>query len=205
MNVVKINYPTMDAISYLLYWEEDQAILIDCVPHCYEKVDRICKKLGKKVKYVLLTHGHIDHIADAKKFQNSGAKVYIGRGDADKLYTDKNLAPMLGIRYIPMEANLELKSCRYCFNRHYVDVTETPGHTAGGVCFFIEGVLFTGDTLFAGSVGRTDFEDGDSQKLINSIKRLIELYPGNTPVYPGHGHETTLEIEKKYNFALVNL
>lgn len=205
MNVVKINYPAMDAISYLLYWEEDQAILVDCVPHAYEKVDRICKKLGKRVKTVLLTHGHIDHIECAKKFQNIGAKVCIGSGDSDKLYTDKNLSSWLGLKYIKMEADIELSSGRYCFNGHYVDVIETPGHTAGGVCFYIEGVLFTGDTLFAGDVGRTDFEDGDSQKLLESIKKLFDLYPGSTPIYPGHGYESTLEIEKKYNCSLVNL
>ena len=205
MNVIKISYPLMDAITYLLYWEEEQAILIDCVPHCYEKVDKICKKLGKRVKNVLLTHGHIDHIADAKKFQNSGAKIHIGSGDLAKLYTDDNLGPQLGIKYEKLEADVALKTDRYSFNGHYVDVLETPGHTSGSVCFYIEGVLFTGDTLFAGGVGRTDLKDGNTLRLMSSLKTLIESFSPETPIYPGHGYESTLEIEKRYNLSILNL
>ncbi|MBR2481128.1 MAG: MBL fold metallo-hydrolase [Clostridia bacterium] len=205
MNVVKIKYPLMDANSYLIYWEERQALLVDCVPHCFEKVEKICKSLNKYVTTILLTHGHIDHMIDAIKFQERGAKIYIGFHDRDKLHTDKNLAKMLGFKYEPTNADLFLKNGRYYLNGHHVDVVETPGHSAGSVCFFIEGVLFTGDTLFKGTVGRTDFEDSDYTKLMESIKLLKEKYTIDVPIYPGHGLETNFEIENEYNPYLKNL
>ena len=189
----------MDANSYLLYWEERQAILIDCVPHCFEKVNKLCRSLDKYVQTVLLTHGHIDHMVDAIKFQKSGAKIHIGFHDRDKLHTDKNLANLLGIKYEPTNADAFLYNNRYYFNNHHVDVIETPGHSAGSVCYYIEGVLFTGDTLFRGTVGRTDFEDGDYKALMESLKKLKSKYPSNIPIYPGHGLETNIEIEEKYN------
>ena len=199
MNIVKIKYPIMDGNSYLLYWDERSAILIDAVPHSFEKVQQICKSLDKYVSHVLLTHGHIDHMADAIKFQERGAKIYIGYQDRAMLHTDANLSKRIGIKYEPTNADLFLKKGRYYINQHHVDVIETPGHSAGSVCFYIEGVLFTGDTLFKGTVGRTDFEDSDFSALMNSLKTLKDSYAPNITIYPGHGGATNLESESRFN------
>lgn len=205
MNVIKIKYPLMDANSYLLYWEEKEAFLIDCVPKSFEKIQELCKSLKKEVYAVFLTHGHIDHMVDAKKFQERGAKIFIGRKDRDKLYTDKNLSKRLGIEYKPTNADFFLENTRYTINGHHVDILETPGHTPGSVCISIERVVFTGDTLFRGTVGRTDFEDSEPEALVKSLKKIIKEYKPNQPMYPGHGLETNLEIESKYNPFLQNL
>lgn len=205
MNIIKIRYPLMDANSYLLYWDGDNAVLIDAVPHSYEKVKELCKTLKKRVKAVLLTHGHIDHMVDAIKFQNDGALICIGRHDKDKLHTDKNLGKRLGIPYEPTNADRFFDTYRYYIDCHHIDAIETPGHTVGSLCYYIEGVLFTGDTLFKGTIGRTDFEDGSFNDIMNSLKKLYNKYPHNIPIYPGHGLETTLEFEKKHNPYFENL
>ena len=199
MNVIKITYSLMDANTYMLYWDDERALLIDCVPNCYNKVQKLCKKYNKRIVGILLTHGHIDHMADAVKFQKDGVKIFIASNDSDKLYTDKNLGYRLGLSYEPTNADGFLNTDRYNFCGHYIDCIETPGHSAGSMCYFLEGVMFTGDTLFKNTVGRTDFEDGDPKELAKSLRYIKSKYPKTTAIYPGHGIESTLELEEMFN------
>lgn len=201
MNVIKITYPPFDNVaSYLVYWADDDAILIDCVPKCYDKVMRYCKELGKEIKVIFLTHGHIDHIHDINKFEATDAKFAIHDLDEEKLYTKKHLGDRFGMSILPVSGDIILNKKSYYIKSHEIKVIHTPGHTAGSVCFDIEGVLFTGDTLFRGSVGRTDFEDGNFDQLMESLAYLKKKYPPHTLVYPGHGLETTLENESIFNY-----
>jgi len=167
--------------------------------------DRILARLkarGLRLRYIILTHGHVDHIAALGEVRDAtGAEVLIHAGDAEML-TDptRNLSFFMGrrLRFSPAERlladgdTIEVGTVR-------LEVVHTPGHTPGGICLKTDDLVITGDTLFAGSVGRSDFPGGNHRQLIRSIKERLLCLPGHTRVYPGHGPETTIEEEKRYN------
>ena len=165
----------------------------------YNKIKQTQITNGFKIKAVLLTHAHFDHAGNAKKLQDDGAKIYISKLDADKLQNDLNLASNFGRKFDYLTADYTfddgqiLSVCGIDFK-----VIATPGHTDGSVCFLLDNMLFTGDTLFLGSVGRTDFPTGSREQLVNSVKKLFAL-DGDYAVYPGHEQFTTLDYERKYN------
>jgi len=153
---------------------------------------------------ILLTHGHCDHIAGIEELQNEyGAiPVWVSREDAKMLESAKlNLSWMTG-RSIRLKADESLaEGDEVGLDGLELKVLATPGHTTGGVSFYCkqEGVLFSGDTLFAGSIGRDDFPGGDRSVLLASIRdKLLEL-PEETKVYSGHGPITTVGEEKQTN------
>lgn len=171
------------------------------------------KKNDFQVRGILLTHGHFDHIwgVDALRDAANAAaeadgleavKVYAGAGERELLKSDDlNVSERAGRActtyadvYVKdgQEITLAGMTCR---------VIETPGHTAGGCCYYFEeaGILVAGDTLFAESVGRTDFPTGSMGTLIHSIKDKLFVLPDDTRVYPGHGDSTTIGHEKEYN------
>jgi glyoxylase-like metal-dependent hydrolase (beta-lactamase superfamily II) len=154
---------------------------------------------------VVLTHGHIDHIAGvaALREQFPGIRVYIHRLDADMLTEPyANLSIMSGVAFStePVDVRLEEQDVIEQAGVK-LRVLHTPGHTPGGICLYSqdEAVAFVGDTLFAGSVGRTDFPGGSMSQLLNSVKERLFTLPGETKVYPGHGPATTIAHEKAHN------
>jgi hydroxyacylglutathione hydrolase len=158
---------------------------------------------------ILLTHGHADHIAAIGELRNHwpNIKVCIHREDAQMLLNPKtNMSALAGMSFRTSPADIFLEDdATVSYAGISLDVLHTPGHTPGGVCFYISGagVVFSGDTLFAGSVGRTDFPYGDSEKLITGIKEKLLILPEATRVYPGHGSATTIRNEKKHNPHLI--
>ncbi len=184
--------------SYFLVNDNDEAIVIDCGEN-YKKIKQAESDNGFKIKAVLLTHAHFDHSGCAKKLQDDGVKIYISKLDAPKLLNDMHLGGDFGRKFETLTANCTfddgdvLEICGL-----QIKVIHTPGHTDGSVTFLVGDMLFTGDTLFLESVGRTDFPTGDREELINSIKKLYSL-DGDYKVYPGHLEFTTLEHERKYN------
>ncbi len=151
----------------------------------------------KRVRYVLQTHGHSDHTgAVAAVAEAAGAPVAIGEEDAFMLELPRDL---MGEPRRAVRAGLALRGGESLpFADDEIEVLATPGHTPGGRCFLVGGVLFTGDTLFAGSVGRTDFPGGDGTALQKSLAELARL-PEETLVYPGHGETTEIGREKRDN------
>jgi hydroxyacylglutathione hydrolase len=155
-----------------------------------------------KVKYIVCTHAHFDHIGalvDIKEAQ--GPKIVIHKNELFLYQNVNKQAEMWGFSAEPLPEPdmfvldgdfLELGSLRF-------EVFHTPGHSPGGICLYGEGILVTGDTLFAGSVGRTDLSGGDLAQLKKSFQRLISL-PAEVRVLPGHGPETTIKKEKIDNF-----
>jgi hydroxyacylglutathione hydrolase len=154
---------------------------------------------------VLLTHGHADHIAAIGELKKlwPNLKVCIHKKDAHLLSNPhKNMSSLAGICFKTSPPDILLEDeMRISYAGISLDVLHTPGHTPGGVCFYDSGsgVVFTGDTLFAGGVGRTDFPYGSSEQLIASIKEKLFILPETTRVYPGHGPATTIRNEKKHN------
>lgn len=167
------------------------------------------KKLGKDTfDYILLTHGHFDHIWFTEELRSlTGAKVLISKEDAPFLMDGRlNLSATFGISAFPETAcNKALKDGDK-FNLGETEFTfmSTPGHTAGSGCYisFAEKLIFSGDTLFRASHGRFDFPTGDLSALINSLKRLMNL-SGDFKVFPGHNEPTTLDYERNNNPGVI--
>ncbi len=181
--------------------DEDELALID--PAVYsDKVYNALKELGGKLKYILLTHGHYDHIGGVKQFQElfPDAKTYIGKND-EKCLTDDyfNLSSRMAIRNFPhFSAELLSNGDVLNFGSTKIRFMETPGHTAGSGCYIADDCIFSGDTLFRQSCGRTDFPDSSPSDMLKSLIRLSRL-KGVLRVFPGHGEFSTLDYERNNN------
>ena len=178
--------------------QDDKAILIDPGAD-YQKIKNELN--GKNVEAVLLTHGHFDHTGAVKQFQKDGAKVYISKEDAKMLldgYT--SLAQPFGYPFTPIKADITFEDNDILdLINIKIQVILTPGHTTGSACFLIDNVLFSGDTLFKRSIGRTDFPGGDFETISHSIRNKLYVLKEETVVYSGHGEQTTIKEEKNLN------
>ncbi len=158
-------------------------------------IRRAVEKSGGKPRYLLLTHGHYDHTTAVPELHGffPGAEIYIHRADADG--TGSTLFPLAGqvegLRFYGEGDSLPLGSLT-------IQVLHTPGHSKGSVTLKAGDTLFVGDTLFAGDCGRTDLRGGSYPEMMASLKRLGEL-EGDFHVCPGHGPDTTLELERRRN------
>jgi hydroxyacylglutathione hydrolase len=159
---------------------------------------RIVQEVGSlnlQVKYIINTHGHVDHVgANARLKEALGASILLNRNDLD-LYQNPGFGLGLVVGKQPPPDRFIAEGDRIDCGSLSFTVIETPGHTRGGVCLLLEGALFSGDTLFAGSIGRTDLAGGSMKEIIRSIKERLLILPPDTVVYPGHGPETTIAAE----------
>ncbi len=187
------------ANSYLVTKDDKTAVAIDCGG---AELFDYAKEKNLEIRYILLTHGHFDHIAGCASPYVKNVKIGASVNEVKLINSADNLANDFGVELPEIRVSFTfadgdvLNLCGMQFK-----VIATPGHTAGGVCFKIENNLFTGDTLFCESVGRTDFPTGDSHSLISSIKEKLFTLE-DCIVYPGHEEGTTLSHEKKYNFYI---
>lgn len=167
-----------------------------------EDIDGYVAEKGLTIDGVIVTHGHFDHTGLLKYYRDKGIKTYIGEHDAKMTTNKSNLALAVGIYDFPYTtADETLKDGEvFSLADMEIKVLETAGHTEGGVTYVVDeaNALFTGDTLFKLSYGRTDFYGGDFTALARSIKKIFAL-DKNYDVYPGHGDFTTLDYEKKNN------
>ena len=189
---------------YLIYNQKSrEAVVVDPADNGAFVLNK-CRELQVKPVAVILTHGHFDHILAVEDICRAfSCQVYAGR-EEDRLLQDSsmNLSTMMGTERTIVCADVlvkekdELSLADFKWN-----VLETPGHTAGSVCYYIpsEQVLFSGDTLFAGSLGRTDLPTGDQKAIVSSIREKLLPLPEETKVFPGHGEGTTIGRERRYN------
>lgn len=188
---------------YIVSNEDTKECFIVDLAACRSEFVAKIRRDGLDVKAVLLTHGHFDHIMGIKDFlEQFPAPVYAHEAEKALLENAQMNASAMygggytftGARYLKDGQELEIAGAK-------IRVIHTPGHTVGGCCYYLqeEGVLFSGDTLFQASVGRTDFPTGSSSQLIRSVKEKLMILPDETRVCPGHMDETTIQYEKRYN------
>ncbi len=199
MTVKKLALGQLQANCYLLS-TDSAAVCID-IGAFDKRVLDFFEENSDKQRLILLTHAHFDHIGGADKLRElTGVEIAIGEKDAPAL-TDKakTLSRLFGINVEPFDADITV-----CDGQEFTvgDITfkaiETAGHTLGGMCYLTDNMLFCGDTLFEGSIGRTDCYGGDGQALLKSLKKLA-LLPDDTRVFSGHGGDTTIGNERRYN------
>jgi len=189
MKLITIVIGPLQNNCYILSGDGKNAVIIDA-PGNFTKIEEALKEAGLSPAYVLLTHGHFDHVGAAKRLQGAGAKIYLHPDDTDMtgsgLWRVKSFSPDFAMSD---GQALNLAGLK-------ITVIHTPGHTSGGVCFLTSGMLFSGDTLFCGGIGRTDLPSGNHAQLKSSIKEKLFTLPPETEVFPGHGEKTSIGNEK---------
>lgn len=200
----------LEVNCYVVSDDTKEAVIIDCGcfhPDEWAEIKNYIVKEQLKVVHLLNTHLHFDHIMGVPMVYNdlglapeankNDLSIYNNVGKQISMFINMNVdhieMPPLG-RELKDGDTIE-------FGTHSFMVIQTPGHTKGGVCFYCkeENVLFTGDTLFQCSIGRTDLEGGCYEDIIQSVKERLLVLPPETKVYPGHGPSSSIEFERKYN------
>lgn len=189
---------------FLIIPESGGAVMIDAPEGSFETTKKILDKNGLKVEALLLTHGHWDHIWDAKKFQDAGAKIYAHPDGASFIEnTSSQSAYLYGMEGLE-SAKIDVKLYDgqiLKFSDAEFEVRVTPGHCAGSVSYILksQGLAFVGDLIFAGSIGRYDLPTGNFALLEKSIKEKIYTLPDSTKLLCGHGEFTSVGEEKSSN------
>ncbi len=202
-NVICLGVGLLETRCYIVYKDGERECAVIDPGGSLDKITARLNELDLTVGKILLTHGHFDHILALSELKRAtGADVLIGRGDA-ALLTDSSLnllSKFMPRRYNDTSADILLSDGdKFSVGGINYTVLETPGHTSGSVCYLADGdALFSGDTLFRLSVGRTDFPTSDSNQMNSSLARLREL-PNELTVYPGHGENTSISYEKAHN------
>lgn len=189
--------------TYLVYDEDTlEGFIVDIGKYLKDITDFV-KKEGIYIKYIIVTHGHDDHtggVNDQRK-DFPDAKVVAHKGDID-WYNDPRLNGSIEISGKPNTIKIDEyvnDGDTLTVGNMKLDIIHTPGHTPGGICIYTSNALFSGDTLFSHSIGRTDFTGGSFEDITRSIREKLYKLPDDTEVYPGHMGTTTIGIEKKNN------
>ncbi len=191
MLITQMTVGVMGVCCYLVSCEETKKGVIIDPGGNEEEILSTCKKEGVSVEYIIGTHGHPDHVCgNAKIKEVTGAPIVMHKADAEFFGREevKDYFSMLGLPASPPPDKLVEDKDVIRVGNVSLTVIHTPGHTPGGICLYSKPHLFSGDTLFVGGVGRTDFPGGDTSQLLRSIKEKLLTLPPETVVWPGHGY-----------------
>jgi glyoxylase-like metal-dependent hydrolase (beta-lactamase superfamily II) len=206
MNVIALCLGPLHTNCYVIYGKDKRAAVID--PAFFaDRIERVLENEGLILDKILLTHAHFDHIMAVEDLRKKGAELYLHIEDEEMLYDpEKNYSLEFTGRATQFEkADHLLKDGDVIkVGGEDVKVMHTPGHTRGSVCYITDEYIFSGDTLFCGSVGRTDLFGGNYDTLMCSLKKLLEIEKDYV-VLSGHGEKTTLSKEKNDNIYLKTL
>lgn len=194
---------------YVVSDESHEAVIIDCGVMYQEEgiaITQYIRDNGLHPVHLLCTHGHFDHcMGNGLIYREFGLKPEAHTGDQFLMETmQQQTTDILGVA-LPMEVppvgRYLTDKDAITFGSHTLRILHTPGHTPGGVTYYCkeEGIAFSGDTLFRMSIGRTDFDGGSYEQIVHSLREVLAVLPPNTKVYPGHGPETTIADEIRYN------
>lgn len=213
MEIKTFYFNPLRTCCYVAWDGTGECVIID--PGCYgdrefARLEDFVRQRGLNPVMILLTHAHFDHTLGLEKTAGRWkVPVMLNPGDKDLMVTSGEWCRELGLEFKPFTGKItSLEDGQtLTFGETSLEVLSTPGHTPGGVCFLCrgDGVLFTGDTLFAGSIGRTDHLGGDYDQLIDSITRKIIPLDGETTVLPGHGPSSTVGYERATNPFIQNI
>lgn len=199
INVSTVAVGMIAANCYIVWGDgRNDCVLIDPGAEP-QKIESKLKQLGLAPKAILLTHSHFDHIGAAAYFRKQNVEIYIHNSELELLPYNNAMARHMGDRYedfMPDHFVIDGQILDLCGMQF--EVIFTPGHSAGGVCYKCEDKIFSGDTLFYLSIGRTDFPTGSYSDMRASLGKLFAI-AGDCRVFPGHGRPTTLDFEKNNN------
>ena len=170
-----------------------------------DRISATAEKHGWKITAILLTHGHIDHMGACESLRTElGVKVYALTEEEDLLLdAKKNLSVFIERKVVTFEPDELLRDGQeLTLAGMKIQVIHTPGHTPGSVLFLTKDAIFTGDTIFQGSIGRTDFEGGNERQMMQSLRKINNLAIEDITLCPGHGDTTTLKWERAHNSYL---
>ena len=200
------SYPNgiFGATTYLVYDKESkEGVLIDCTC-AVDEILNFIKQQNINLKYILITHGHFDHVYCLAEFKEKFPQIQVlmHKDDMPLLNQVANQCSMTGVEEIKVPCidaliNDDTKNLK--IGNSEIKVIHTKGHSKGGVCYLIGDNLFSGDTLFKTSIGRCDLFGGDIKEIEQSIKEKLFKLDDSITVYPGHGDKTTIGYEKKFN------
>ena len=191
MKIQQLTVGTMSVCCYIVSCEKTGKAAIIDPGGDEEKILAACEQNSLDVQYIINTHGHPDHVCSNGPIQEAtGAQIIMHRADAEFFSTSdaKSYFSMLGLPESPPADILIEDNDTISIGEETLQVIHTPGHTPGGVCLYHEPDCFTGDTLFVGGVGRTDFPGGSMPQLTKSIRERLLTLPQETVVWPGHGY-----------------
>lgn len=201
MRVITLPVGVLGANCYLVAADTgEEACAIDPGGDA-ETILAAARKAGLRIVLIVDTHGHPDHTAaNCDLRQATGAPLLIHEADRAMIEGSGREWAFTGLVHVPCQADRTMADGEDLHvGEMALRVVHTPGHTPGGCCLAADGALFTGDTLFEGSVGRTDFPGGDPHALDLSLAKIVKLLPDETILYPGHGEPTKLGVEKETN------
>ncbi|HCF51066.1 MAG TPA: MBL fold metallo-hydrolase [Syntrophomonas sp.] len=203
MILKRVEVSSMAVNCYIVGCEETKEVAVIDPGGNARGILKVLEDNGLKAIYIINTHGHIDHIGANRAIKDAtGARVLIHRNDA-KMLTNavSNFSFMMGqqVTSPPAEDFIDEGDIIKIGTTVELEVIHTPGHSLGGICLATDNIIFSGDTLFYGSIGRTDFPGGSYQDLISNIKNKLLCYDDDVVVYPGHGPATTIGFERKRN------
>lgn len=201
MEIIRVTAGVYGVNCYIVYDSTKEGIVVDPGGDA-DEILNIIKEKDINIKYIVLTHGHGDHIGGLVELKNALQVPIMIHEEDKKMLEDgnKNLSPTMAMGKVEVEPDILLKDGDIIkMGKEEILVIHTPGHTKGGIALKVQDNIITGDTLFTGSIGRTDLLGGDYTQLIESIKEKLFIYPDETKVYPGHGPSSTIGREKVAN------